>query len=138
MVHRHLLVLRGHLPLQRRPLPHLPHNPTQSGARLHSKLGNPDLPRTPQPRDLHAHLRPGCAARHPLPAEIDADLRHVFVMAIVVALGWLFTGCVYVLQAFMLRKYDLSASDNIQARRIHTQFQVYRLPAAIIEGVVRE
>jgi small-conductance mechanosensitive channel len=61
-----------------------------------------------------------------LPAEIDADLRHVFVMAIVVAVGWLFTGCVYVLQAFMLRKYDLTASDNIQARRIHTQFQVFR------------
>jgi small-conductance mechanosensitive channel len=26
----------------------------------------------------------------------------------------------------MLRKYDLTAADNIQARRIHTQFQVFR------------
>lgn len=61
-----------------------------------------------------------------LPASFDAGLRHGIFMAIVLALGWFFTGCVYVLQAFMLRKYDLTASDNIQARRVHTQFQVFR------------
>jgi len=61
-----------------------------------------------------------------LPAQIEASLRHLLTMAVIVAVGWLFTGCVYVLQAFMLRKYDLSATNNIQARRIHTQFQVFR------------
>jgi small-conductance mechanosensitive channel len=35
-------------------------------------------------------------------------------------------GCVYVFQAAVLRKYDLSAENNIQARRIHTQFQLFR------------
>jgi small-conductance mechanosensitive channel len=61
-----------------------------------------------------------------LPSNIEATTRHVLVMAIVVALGWFFSGCVYVLQAFVLRKYDISASDNFQARRVHTQFQVFR------------
>jgi small-conductance mechanosensitive channel len=61
-----------------------------------------------------------------LPDDLEATLRHVVVMVIVIAMGWFLTGCVYVLQAFMLRKYDLNASDNIQARRVHTQFQVFR------------
>lgn len=61
-----------------------------------------------------------------LPGRIDRDLRHALAMAIVLALGWFFTGCVYVLQTFMLRKYDISAADNIRARRVRTQFQVFR------------
>src|ERR1700679_3846830 len=55
-----------------------------------------------------------------LPGNLDMDIRHALAMAIVLALGWFFTGCVYVLQTFMLRKYDLTASDNIRARRVHT------------------
>jgi small-conductance mechanosensitive channel len=61
-----------------------------------------------------------------LPDNIEARIRHIVFMTIVAAMGWFLAGCVYVLQAFMLRKYDLSAADNIQARRIHTQFQVFR------------
>ena len=61
-----------------------------------------------------------------LPANIEADLRHGLFMAIICALGWFCVGCVYVLQGFVLRKYDLQAANNFQARRIHTQFQVFR------------
>lgn len=32
----------------------------------------------------------------------------------------------YVLQSVMLRKYDLNAENNIQARRVHTLFQLFR------------
>jgi len=62
----------------------------------------------------------------PLPANIAQIIRQGFVMAMVAALGWFVVGCIYVLQAVMLRKYDLSAVDNVRARRIHTQFQVFR------------
>lgn len=62
----------------------------------------------------------------PIPAEIDKLLRHGFVMAMVVALGWFVIGCIYVAQAFMLRRYDISVANNVRARRIHTQFQVFR------------
>lgn len=61
-----------------------------------------------------------------LPYNIAAILRQGFVMAIVVALGWFAVGFVYVLQAITLRRYDLSAEDNIQARRVHTQLQLIR------------
>jgi small-conductance mechanosensitive channel len=61
-----------------------------------------------------------------LPSNIETMLRQTFVMLLVAALGWFAIGCIYVLQAFMMRRYDLTAENNFQARRIHTQFQLFR------------
>jgi small-conductance mechanosensitive channel len=61
-----------------------------------------------------------------LPENIEAMLRQAFIMLMVVALGWFAIGCIYVLQAIMLRRYDLAAENNFQARRVHTQFQLFR------------
>ncbi len=61
-----------------------------------------------------------------MPSNIEVLLRHSFIMLLVVALGWFAVGCIYVLQAFMLRRYDLTAENNFQARRVHTQFQLFR------------
>ena len=61
-----------------------------------------------------------------VPAGVQAVVRQGLVMALVVALGWFAVGCVYVFQAAILRKYDLSAENNVRARRVHTQFQLFR------------
>ena len=61
-----------------------------------------------------------------LPSNFEAMLRQAFIMLLVVALGWFAIGCIYVFQAVLLRRYDLSAENNIQARRVHTQFQLFR------------
>lgn len=61
-----------------------------------------------------------------LPDKIEEIIRQGLIMAVVVALGWFAIGCIYVLQAVMLRRYDLNAENNIQARRVHTQFQLFR------------
>ena len=53
-------------------------------------------------------------------------LRQAVVMLVVVALGWFAIGCIYVFQAALLRKYDLHGENSIQARRVHTQFQLFR------------
>ena len=58
--------------------------------------------------------------------EIEAMVRQGLMMLTVVALGWFAIGCIYVLQSVMLRRYDLSAENNIRARRVHTQFQLFR------------
>ena len=47
-------------------------------------------------------------------------------MAVVASLGWFAIGCIYAVQNAFLRKYDLAAENNVRARRIHTQFQVFR------------
>jgi len=69
----------------------------------------------------------------PIPLNIQNTLRHWFVMAMVVAIGWFIVGCVYVFQAFLLRRYDISVANNVHARRIQTQFQVIR---RILIGVI--
>jgi small-conductance mechanosensitive channel len=57
---------------------------------------------------------------------VVSAIRQALSMAIVVALGWFAIGCIYAFQAAILRRYDLQAENNIQARRIHTQFQLFR------------
>ena len=61
-----------------------------------------------------------------LPENVEDLIRQVAVMALIVAMGWFAVGCVYVMQNIFLRRYDLKAENNIQARRVHTQFQLFR------------
>jgi len=61
-----------------------------------------------------------------LPSNINAILHQGFIMAIILAMGWFAAGFVYVLQEATLRRYDITAEDNIQARRVHTQLQLIR------------
>jgi small-conductance mechanosensitive channel len=61
-----------------------------------------------------------------MPENIDAMLRQALIMLTVAALGWFVIGFIYVLQTIMLRRYDLTAENNFRARRIHTQFQLFR------------
>jgi small-conductance mechanosensitive channel len=61
-----------------------------------------------------------------LPAGMLGMIHQALIMAVVVCLGWFAIGCVYVAQAATLRRYDLGAENNIQARRVHTQFQLFR------------
>ncbi len=61
-----------------------------------------------------------------VPPGILHEIQHGVFMVVVAALGWFAVGLVYVLEAALLRKYDMSAADNMNARRVHTQFQVFR------------
>ena len=61
-----------------------------------------------------------------LPDDWEDVIRQGFIMALILSLGWLAVGGVYVAQTLLLKKYDLHAEDNIRARRIHTQFQLFR------------
>ena len=67
-----------------------------------------------------APLVPGISER------VTEMLRQAIVMGIVIAMGWFAIGCVYVAQAALLRKYDLHGADSVRARRVHTQFQLFR------------
>lgn len=61
-----------------------------------------------------------------LPDRYEGMIRQGVALAIVAALGWFCVGIVYVVQAYLTRKYDLTSENNFQARRVHTQFAVFR------------
>lgn len=45
---------------------------------------------------------------------------------LVLFLGWLAVGGVYVLQSLLLGRFDTSVADNLRARSVHTQMQFFR------------
>lgn len=45
---------------------------------------------------------------------------------LVLLLGWLAIGGVYVFQAITLSRFDTTVADNLRARRVHTQMQFFR------------
>ncbi len=49
------------------------------------------------------------------------------------SLGWFATGLIYIGENLFLRRFDLSAKDNVNARRVHTQFQLFR--RVLIAGI---
>ncbi|WP_213805347.1 mechanosensitive ion channel domain-containing protein [Granulicella sp. dw_53] len=61
-----------------------------------------------------------------LPAKFEDLIRQLLIMAMIVALGWFVVGCIYLFQSAILRRYDLGSDNNVQARRVHTQFQLFR------------
>ena len=61
-----------------------------------------------------------------IPAGMEHKIQHALFMVVVLCLGWFAVGLVYVLETALMRKYDITAADNINARRVHTQFQVFR------------
>ena len=62
----------------------------------------------------------------PVSQSFHHGVREVLAIAMVVSLGWFAAGMVYVIQNVFLRRFDLKAADNVRARRIHTQFQLFR------------
>jgi small-conductance mechanosensitive channel len=88
--------------------------------------------------NLHQHLAKPARAifiltclfivQHYLPVSttIHRNVVQVLAVAMVFALGWFAIGIVYVLEGVFLRRYDITAADNMQARRIRTQFQIFR------------
>lgn len=61
-----------------------------------------------------------------VPAGIRGRIEHGMGFVLIFGLGWLAVGGVYVLQALMLRRYDITLSNNLRARRIYTQIQFLR------------
>ena len=57
---------------------------------------------------------------------LNEPLHQILAVAMVLAISWLVIGLVYVVEAAMLRRHDLSAEDNVRARQIQTQMLIFR------------
>ncbi len=65
-------------------------------------------------------LIPGISAA--LLGQVEQVVRIVLILAV----GWLGVGGVSVFQAVLLSRFDLTAADNLRARRAHTQMEFFR------------
>ena len=61
-----------------------------------------------------------------LPPNIRDQIAQTAGILLVLFLGWLAVGGVYVFQAVMEHRFDITLADNLRARRVHTQIQFFR------------
>jgi len=61
-----------------------------------------------------------------IPGLLLEQIEQIVECLLVLFVGWLAIGGVYVFQAFTLSRFDISVADNLRARRVHTQMQFFR------------
>jgi len=59
-----------------------------------------------------------------LPAQPHAALSSIVSLWLIASFGWLAIQGVHVARGILTSRYDITASDNLQARRVHTQIRV--------------
>jgi len=57
---------------------------------------------------------------------LDQPLHQILAVAMVLSISWFAVGFVYVAEAALLRRYDISAENNARARQVHTQMVIFR------------
>jgi len=67
---------------------------------------------------------------------LAGTIEHILHICFLVCVGWVLTACVYTFEDIMVRRYDMSAADNLNARRIRTQLAVIRRVALIFVFVL--
>ncbi|MDR3727370.1 MAG: mechanosensitive ion channel [Terracidiphilus sp.] len=61
-----------------------------------------------------------------IPAILRSQIEQLTGSLLVLFMGWLAIGGVYVFQALTLSKFDTTVADNLRARRVHTQMLFFR------------
>lgn len=67
---------------------------------------------------------------------LRSQLLHWVGLVLVVAVGFAVVRATFVLDDLILGRYRLEAEDNLKARRIHTQIQVFRRVTVVVVAVV--
>lgn len=57
---------------------------------------------------------------------LGENVHQLLAVAMVLSLGWLAAGLVLVAESGVLRRYDVTAEDNLRARQVQTQMLIFR------------
>jgi len=71
-----------------------------------------------------------------LPPYLDTFFRQVVKILMALSMGILAAWSILVLQEVLVRKYSVQEKDNLKARKIHTQFQLFKKIIFLIIGIV--
>jgi small-conductance mechanosensitive channel len=61
---------------------------------------------------------------------------HVNSLLLIGLVSWLLIRSVYVLESYILRRFDVDIKDNLRARKIHTQFRVLKRIVIAVVGIL--
>ena len=71
-----------------------------------------------------------------LPDEQTSDLNHILGIFLIAGISWLLIKTVYVLEDFIVRRFEVDVQDNLRARKIHTQFRVLKRLVIIVVCII--
>ncbi len=74
--------------------------------------------------------------RTPISPEIYAFLQSILYFITLFAIGWSIVKLISVFEDFLIQKYRMDEKDNLFARKIHTQFMVFKHLGIIIVAIV--
>jgi len=61
---------------------------------------------------------------------------HVNSLLLIGLVSWLLIRSVFVLESYILRRFDVDVKDNLRARKIHTQFRVLKRIVIAVVGIL--
>lgn len=67
---------------------------------------------------------------------LDGLIQHVLHICFILGLAWTLFTCVYAVQDVLMHRYDITAADNLRARRVQTQMTVLRRLAFGMIGIL--
>jgi uncharacterized membrane protein len=72
----------------------------------------------------------------PIAGALAAVVRHALTIVLIVAVAWLAIRVIEHVIRMLLRRYDTTEADNLQARQVHTQVVVIRRILVVTIGVI--
>ncbi len=57
---------------------------------------------------------------------LGEPVHHLLAVAMVLSLAWFAIGAVSIVESALLRKFDITAENNMRARQVHTQMTIFR------------
>lgn len=68
--------------------------------------------------------------------QIPEFINHVISLLLIGLVSWLLIRSIYVLESYIIRRFNVDVKDNLRARKIHTQFRVIKRIVIAIVGLL--
>jgi len=69
-------------------------------------------------------------------SHIPEAAEHTIALLLIALVAWLLIRMTYVLEDYVLTRFDVGVKDNLKARKIHTQFRVLKRIAIVVVGIL--
>lgn len=70
------------------------------------------------------------------PESLPSDVGQIVGLFLIGVVSWLLISVVFVLEDFVVRRFEVNVKDNLRARKVHTQFRVLKRIAIITVSLI--
>ncbi|MHC4528179.1 MAG: mechanosensitive ion channel family protein, partial [Planctomycetota bacterium] len=71
-----------------------------------------------------------------MPEDLEAQAKRLIALLVIALVAWLVIKMTYVLEDWIVSRFDVGAADNLRARKIHTQFRVVKRIVVVVVSIL--